>query len=83
MTAPNMKKSGAAWPRFLMPVAGLEPARGYPQQILSLHRLPFRHTGKIDESIPENNACFKGKKLRDETPETELPDCGNAVSAVY
>lgn len=28
-----------------MPVAGLEPARGCPRQILSLLRLPFRHTG--------------------------------------
>ena len=28
-----------------MPAAGLEPARGYPQQILSLPRLPFRHAG--------------------------------------
>lgn len=28
-----------------VPAAGLEPARGYPQQILSLHRLPFRHAG--------------------------------------
>ena len=28
-----------------MPVAGLEPARGCPRQILSLMRLPFRHTG--------------------------------------
>ena len=28
-----------------MPVAGLEPARGCPQQILSLPRLPFRHAG--------------------------------------
>ena len=30
---------------YLMPAAGLEPARGCPQQILSLHRLPFRHAG--------------------------------------
>ena len=30
---------------FLVREAGLEPARGYPQQILSLHRLPFRHAG--------------------------------------
>ncbi len=30
-----------------MPVAGLEPARGCPQQILSLPRLPFRHAGLI------------------------------------
>ena len=30
---------------FILPVAGLEPARGCPQQILSLPRLPFRHTG--------------------------------------
>ena len=28
-----------------MPAAGLEPARGHPQQILSLPRLPFRHAG--------------------------------------
>ena len=28
-----------------MPAVGLEPTRGYPQQILSLHRLPFRHAG--------------------------------------
>ena len=31
---------------FLVPAVGLEPTRGYPQQILSLHRLPFRHAGK-------------------------------------
>ena len=30
-----------------MPAAGLEPARGCPQQILSLPRLPFRHTGRF------------------------------------
>ncbi len=30
----------------LVPAVGLEPTRGYPQQILSLHRLPFRHAGK-------------------------------------
>ena len=30
---------------FFMPAVGLEPTRGYPQQILSLHRLPFRHAG--------------------------------------
>lgn len=29
----------------LLPAAGLEPARGCPQQILSLPRLPFRHAG--------------------------------------
>lgn len=29
----------------LVPAVGLEPTRGYPQQILSLHRLPFRHAG--------------------------------------
>ena len=29
----------------LLPAVGLEPTRGYPQQILSLHRLPFRHAG--------------------------------------
>lgn len=28
-----------------VPAAGLEPARGCPQQILSLPRLPFRHAG--------------------------------------
>ena len=30
---------------YLVPAVGLEPTRGYPQQILSLHRLPFRHAG--------------------------------------
>jgi len=30
--------------RALVRVAGLEPARPYGQQILSLQRLPFRHT---------------------------------------
>ena len=30
-----------------MPVAGLEPARCCQQQILSLPRLPFRHTGML------------------------------------
>ncbi len=29
----------------VMPAVGLEPTRGCPQQILSLPRLPFRHTG--------------------------------------
>ena len=29
----------------VLPAAGLEPARGCPQQILSLPRLPFRHAG--------------------------------------
>lgn len=32
---------------LFMPVAGLEPARGCPRQILSLLRLPFRHTGNF------------------------------------
>ena len=31
---------------FYLPAAGLEPARGHPQQILSLPRLPFRHAGE-------------------------------------
>ena len=30
---------------LILPAAGLEPARGCPQQILSLPRLPFRHAG--------------------------------------
>ena len=29
----------------LVPVVGLEPTRAFAQQILSLPRLPFRHTG--------------------------------------
>ena len=29
----------------LVPVAGLEPARGCPHRILSATRLPFHHTG--------------------------------------
>ena len=30
----------------MMPAVGLEPTRSCLQQILSLPRLPFRHTGK-------------------------------------
>jgi hypothetical protein len=30
-----------------LPVAGLEPTPGYPEQILSLPRLPFHHTGEV------------------------------------
>ena len=30
--------------RFIMRVEGLEPSRSHPRQILSLMRLPFRHT---------------------------------------
>ncbi len=36
-----------------MPVVGLEPTRPCGQQILSLSRLPFRHTG-IGTSISNN-----------------------------
>ena len=36
----------------VMPAAGLEPAV-YPQQILSLHRLPFRHAG-----LPHSGILF-------------------------
>ncbi len=37
-----------------MPLAGLEPARGFPQQILNLLRLPFRHSDIANqECIPK------------------------------
>ena len=43
-----------------MPAAGLEPARGHPQQILSLPRLPFRHAGLTKDSIrtEDNDSIF-------------------------
>ena len=41
-----------------MPAAGLEPARGCPQQILSLPRLPFRHAGLW--SVTENYINISG-----------------------
>ena len=41
----NAQKNPCISKDLTMPVAGLEPARGCPQQILSLPRLPFRHTG--------------------------------------
>ncbi len=41
-----------------MPAAGLEPARGCPQQILSLPRLPFRHAGL--RSVTENYINISG-----------------------
>ena len=45
-----------------MPAAGLEPARGHPQQILSLPRLPFRHAG-IETSIIISRFCRNGKGI--------------------
>ena len=47
ITNPGNKKKYRKCDTFLMPAAGLEPARGCPQQILSLPRLPFRHTGRF------------------------------------
>ena len=41
----HLDKKRAPKCSFSMPAVGLEPTRGYPQQILSLHRLPFRHAG--------------------------------------
>lgn len=43
--ATRNKKSTEFIGTLVMPAAGLEPARGCPQQILSLPRLPFRHAG--------------------------------------
>ena len=36
----------------VVPVEGLEPPRPFEQQILSLSRLPFRHTGPEDVERP-------------------------------
>ena len=44
---------------FLMPAAGLEPARCCQQQILSLPRLPFRHAGE-QKYIIINNTHIQG-----------------------
>ena len=40
-----------------MPAVGLEPTRACAQQILSLHRLPFRHAGLSFEQ----NVCYHKK----------------------
>lgn len=45
-----------------MPAVGLEPTRGYPQQILSLHRLPFRHAGERLNIIIEIGECQRNMK---------------------
>ena len=42
----------------MMPAAGLEPARGCPQQILSLPRLPFRHAGLLFKDVTGHSAAF-------------------------
>jgi hypothetical protein len=34
-------------PKKLVPAAGLEPARPYGQEILSLQCLPFHHAGQL------------------------------------
>ena len=60
---------------FILPVAGLEPARGCPQQILSLPRLPFRHAGIYSFSeqmiyyhTPKKFATKKSKKSQKPVP---------------
>ena len=42
-------RSNHGSPLKKMPLAGLEPARGFPQQILNLLRLPFRHSDIANE----------------------------------
>ena len=42
-----------------MPVMGLEPIRYRYRQILSLLRLPFRHTGLLDQYIIKNRTCAR------------------------
>ena len=44
-----------------MPAAGLEPARGCPQQILSLPRLPFRHAGL---QLIRKRICSEPEQIR-------------------
>ena len=48
----------------LVPEAGLEPARPYGQEILSLQRLPFRHSGilAIFQFIKEHLFCYSHYK---------------------
>ena len=46
----------------MMPVAGLEPARPFGLRILSPLRLPFRHTGGIDDSEIIRRKCCAVKR---------------------
>ena len=48
----------------LVPEAGLEPARPYGQEILSLQRLPFRHSGilAVFQIIKEHLFCYSHYK---------------------
>ena len=39
-------------------MAGLEPARGRPRQILSLMRLPFRHISRVLTYAPQGRCPF-------------------------
>ena len=39
----------------MVPEEGLEPSRSYPRQILSLLRLPLRHSGKLITGAGEGN----------------------------
>ena len=47
---------------LLVPVAGLEPARGFPHRILSATRLPFHHTGIAIDN--ENGSPAIGRSVR-------------------
>lgn len=44
-----------------MRMAGLEPARSHPRQILSLMRLPFRHIRKV---ILDDESYYSTKEFR-------------------
>ena len=43
---------------FFMQEMGLEPTRGRPRQILSLMRLPFRHSCKSLFSFTDRDLCY-------------------------
>ena len=57
---------------YILPAAGLEPARGCPQQILSLPRLPFRHAG----------ICPIDYRTIESVPQSEL-DCKNFLQILH
>ena len=72
----NKKKQAWLLPvnKTLVPEVGLEPTRSYLRQILSLLRLPFRHSGRSAEGIlPAIDDIRKKKSLKISLPAMVKP----------
>ena len=65
----------------MVPEEGLEPSRTHVQQILSLSRLPLRHSGQETKTVYHNRLSgTTGKLARSFSP---LSHCAQGRGSVY